>query len=299
MATITGAARAILDSKGRGALGPTPTNANALPMRRTLTLAAALARKPLAQCRILDLACQEGCYAIEAALAGAEVVGVEAREAHVARARECAVAAGVGTRVRYEIGDVRRIDEDALGRFDIVFLLGILYHLEAADAVETIRRIGGLCDDLLIVDTHFAPAAKATATVAGARYDGARVREHDAGDAAATRLARGQASIDNEFAFYFTKPSLTRLLTGAGFPIVLEALAPLDPTKPDDRATFVALKREIHALEVYPWIRNLGEEEIAAAIRRSMPPAPEGRRARLARLLNRALHPLGFAISQR
>lgn len=299
MTLITGEARAILDAKGRGDLGPAASNANAVPVRRTLTVASALARKPLSQSRVLDLACQEGCYAIEAALAGADVVGVEAREAHVARARLCAAAAGVGARARFEVGDVRRVSEAALGRFDVVFCLGILYHLEAADAADTLARVSGLCDDLLVVDTHFAPAGKATAVVDGAAYDGAFVREHAAGDSAATRLARGQASIENEFAFYFTKASLVRLLAGAGFPVVLEVLAPLDVTKPDDRATFVALKRPVHEVEVYPWIRGLSEAAIAAAARSAMPPAPGGLRARVARALNVALHPLGFTIARR
>lgn len=299
MTLITGEARAVLDAKGRGGLGPAAANANALPVRRTLTIAAALAKKPLAGARILDLACQEGCYAVEAALAGAEVVGVEAREAHVARARLVAAAAGVGARARFEVGDVRRISPETLGRFDVVFLLGILYHLEAGDAAETLLRIAALCEDLLIIDTHFAPSAKATATVGGATYEGAYVREHEAGDDAATKRARGQASIDNEFAFYFTRPALIRLLMRVGFPVVLEAHAPLDPTKPEDRATFVALKRPSHEVLVYPWLRGLSEEEIAAAARGAMPHPPEGMRARFARLANLALRPLGFTLAPR
>lgn len=292
-------ARAILDAKGRTDRRPVADNANAIPVRRALTLAAALSRKPLAETRVLDLACQEGCYAIEAALAGARVIGVEGRAEHVARAKVCMAAADVGTRCTIQQGDVRAVSMGSHGRFDIVFMLGILYHLDASDAVATLRRIGGLCEDLLIVDTHFAPVAKDAVAVDGVRLSGAFVREHGADDDAATRLQSGQASLDNEFAFYFTKDALVRLLMASGFPVVLEAQAPLDITKPADRATFVALKRPLHAPQVYPWIAGLHEDDIALRARDNLPAAPGGMRSAVAKLANRLLHPLGFVLQRR
>lgn len=294
-----GEARAILDAKGRGNRGPVDDNANAIPVRRVLTLASALSRKPLAETRVLDLACQEACYGIEAALAGARVIGVEGRAEHVARAQVCVAAADVGARCTIEQGDVRAVSMASHGRFDIVLMLGILYHLDAKDAAATLRRIGGLCDDVLIVDTHFALSAKASVEIEGARFDGAFVREHDAGDDAATKLTRGQASLENEFAFYFTKAALLRLLIASGFAVVLEALAPLDITKPTDRATFVALKRPLHEPRVYPWIAGLGEGDIAARVRENLPREPGGLRTHAARLANRMLHPLGFDLRRR
>lgn len=296
---MTAEARAILDNKGRGELGPVAENANAIPVRRVLTLAAAFSRKPLAQSRILDLACQEGCYGIEAALAGATVVGVEARADHVARANVCIDAAGVRDRVAIEESDVRAVTAEARGRFDIVFLLGILYHLDDRDAIETLKRIAGLCDDLLIIDTHVALASKETFDFEGESYEGAYVREHGANDATAEKLKRGQASIDNEFAFYFTKPSLVRLLTEVGFPVVVEASAPADATKPADRATFVALKRPLHEVRIYPWVAGLSEAEIAVRARPNLPREPGGARAALSRLANRLLHPLGFDLRRK
>jgi len=186
MSLAAGDARAIFDAKGRADRAPVADNANAIPVRRVLTLAAALSRKPLAETRVLDLACQEGCYAIEAALAGARVIGVEGRAEHVARARVCTAAADVEARCTVEQGDVRAVSMGSHGRFDIVLMLGILYHLDAADAVATLRRIGGLCDDVLIVDTHFALSPKDAVTIEGVRYEGALVREHGASDDAAS-----------------------------------------------------------------------------------------------------------------
>lgn len=299
MSLADGEARRILDAKGRGGGAPVADNANAIPVRRTLTLARALSRKPLAETRVLDLACQEGCYAIEAALSGARVIGVEGRADHVARARTCLAAADAGARCTIEQGDVRAVSMASHGRFDIVLMLGILYHLDAGDAVGTLRRIGGLCDDVLIVDTHFAPAARTAVEIDGVRYEGAFVREHGAADDAATRLRSGQASLDNEFAFYFTRDCLVRLLMASGFPVVLEALSPLDVTKPADRATFVALKRDVHDVKVYPWIAGLGEAAIAERARPNLPTEPGGLRARIARAANAILHPMGFDLRRR
>src|SRR4051812_49098104 len=54
-------------------------------LRRLVQAAQDLVGKPLAQCRVLDLACLEGQYAIEFALHGAEALGIEGRAASVAK----------------------------------------------------------------------------------------------------------------------------------------------------------------------------------------------------------------------
>jgi SAM-dependent methyltransferase len=291
--------RAILDAKGRADGRPVATNANALPVRRVLSLAQALARKPLAQSRVLDLACQEGCYALEAALAGAEAVGVEARAHHVARAKICAQRLGLQDKVRFEIGDVRAIDAQTFGAFDIVFFLGILYHLDANDAAETLTRLAGVASDLLIIDTHVALSPKATFTFRGRAYEGAYVREHNESDSAAEREKRLQASIDNTFSFYFTRAALARLLVEVGFSTVLEAHAPLDATKPEDRVTLAVSKAPLHDVQIYPWVAGLSEDALAETARPFLPPRPGGGRTALARLANRLLHPLGFTLARR
>src|SRR5436853_1702027 len=64
-------------------------------LKRIVQMAADLAGKPLDQCRVLDLACLDGQFAIEFALRGAESVGIEIRESHVAKARFAAQALGL------------------------------------------------------------------------------------------------------------------------------------------------------------------------------------------------------------
>src|SRR5207245_1114369 len=65
-------------------IGP---GAGAGKLPRILQVAADLAGKPLAQLRVLDLACLEGGFAIEFARHGAEAVGIEAREANIRKAQ--------------------------------------------------------------------------------------------------------------------------------------------------------------------------------------------------------------------
>jgi hypothetical protein len=288
--------RAILDAKGRADGLPVPANANAIPVRRILTLAESLARRPISGSTVLDLACQEGCYALEFALAGAHSVGIEAREYHVQRARICAEKTGASKLTRFDVGDIRHVDEKSYGRFDIVLLLGILYHLNAVDAADTLMRLANMTNDLLIIDTHIALSNKSSFEFRKRPYEGTYVREHNDGDGPQERLARLQASIDNTFAFYFTKASLARLLVEVGFPIVIEALAPLDVTKPADRATFVAFKRPILTGCLYPWANGLTEDEIASMAAPFLSPLPGGTRARVAKFANVALRKFGFTL---
>ncbi|MCY7392413.1 MAG: hypothetical protein LH647_13305 [Leptolyngbyaceae cyanobacterium CAN_BIN12] len=57
-------------------------------LRRITQLVADIAKKPLPELRVLDLACLEGLYGIELARHGAEVVGIEGREANSAPSRK-------------------------------------------------------------------------------------------------------------------------------------------------------------------------------------------------------------------
>src|SRR3954451_14044594 len=64
-------------------------------LARLVQLASDLSHRPLAETRVLDLACLEGHYAIECGLRGAEVVGIEYREANLSKARFAKEALGL------------------------------------------------------------------------------------------------------------------------------------------------------------------------------------------------------------
>ena len=73
----------------------------------------------------------KGMYALEFAQRGAEVVAIEGREANLEKARFAARA--LGLEVDFQLGDVRDLDAERHGEFDLVLALGILYHLDATD----------------------------------------------------------------------------------------------------------------------------------------------------------------------
>src|SRR5215217_6605312 len=88
-------------------------------LRRILQSAADLVGKPLSQCRVLDLACLEGHYAIEFALQGAEAVGIEGREASLVKCEFVKQALGL-KRVTFVQDDVRNLSREKYGVFDII-----------------------------------------------------------------------------------------------------------------------------------------------------------------------------------
>jgi SAM-dependent methyltransferase len=226
--------------------------ANGAKVRRVMQLTADLTGRPAGELRILDLGCGEGVYAIEAALRGARVVALDARTERMAEGMAVAGRHGLDT-VEFRQEDVRHASRDRHGRFDVVWLLGLLYHLEAPDALALLRRVREMTETL-IVDTLVATAARDEAE----GYEGERVREHADDDPPDVRRARVLRSIDNAFAFRFTRASLVRALRDAGFTSVLECHAPPEPEKQADRLTLAALGGAPVRVATYPAINEPG-----------------------------------------
>lgn len=254
-------ALALFARKGRegGPNVPQAGEANGVKVRRVMQLIADLARRPFQDLRILDLGCGEGVYAIEAGLRGAQVLALDARTERMDEGAACAKRHGLSN-VRFQQEDVRRVTRATHGEFDVVLLLGLLYHLD--EPMPVIENIHGLCTGVLVVDTliSLAPDTELRG------YRGQRVREHDDADSAETRRGKVLKSIDNTFSFRFTRESLVRALRDAGFTTVVECRAPLEPGKADDRITLAALKGEGVRLATYPWVDGASEEEIARRI---------------------------------
>ncbi len=239
--------------------------ANGVKVRRVMQLTADLSRKPFEALRILDLGCGEGVYAIEAALRGAAVLALDARKARMDRG--AAVAARLGLeRLRFVQEDARRVSREHLGGFDVVYLLGLLYHLEESQVFAFLESVSGLCDRLLIVDTLVTLAPDTTMRWRGSDYAGARVREHGDADTPEQRESRLLKSIDNTFSFHFAKPDLLRALRVAGFTSILEAQAPFEPGKAANRVTLAALRGRPVRLSTYPWVNDRSEAEIAGCL---------------------------------
>jgi precorrin-6B methylase 2 len=100
---------------------------------------------------ILEFGCCEGTHTVQLAGLCKEVVALEVRPKNIACALVRLFVHEVRN-VRLLLKDVREVD-GGFGRFDILFHVGVLYHL--ADPVEHLARIAPLGDQLLL-DTHYA-----------------------------------------------------------------------------------------------------------------------------------------------
>lgn len=117
-------------------------------LRRFLQVAADIIAKPLDTLRVLDLACLEGHYGIEFALHGAKVVGIEGRDANLAKAQFAKDALSLSN-LELVRDDVRNLSRERYGEFDVVLCLGILYHLDAPDAMELVKNVCEVVSGLL------------------------------------------------------------------------------------------------------------------------------------------------------
>ena len=103
----------------------------------------------------IDLACHQGWFALRLAQEGLDKVhGVDARASHIADSRLMADILGL-SQAAFEQGDVFELDTDAAGTYDIVLMLGLLYHLE--NPVGAMRIARALCRRVCLIETQVVP----------------------------------------------------------------------------------------------------------------------------------------------
>jgi 2-polyprenyl-3-methyl-5-hydroxy-6-metoxy-1,4-benzoquinol methylase len=209
--------------------------------RRILQAATDVLGRPLAGARVLDLGCLEGLYAIEFARHGADVLGVEVREANIAKARFAKETLGIDN-LEFVKDDVRNLSSERYGSFDVVLCLGILYHLDAPDLFRFVHQMADVTRRCLIIDTHISHTAKISIAHEGKEYWGRFFNEHPPEATAEEKEKAVWASIDNPRSVWLTRESLYDLLAHAGFTSVYECHNPPVPQRGDDRLTFVAIK---------------------------------------------------------
>jgi 2-polyprenyl-3-methyl-5-hydroxy-6-metoxy-1,4-benzoquinol methylase len=210
-------------------------------LKRLVQAAHDFAAKPLAECRVLDLACLEGQYAIEFALHGAEVVGIEGRQVSVDKCNYAKNALSL-TKATFVRDDVRNLSAGKYGRFDIVICSGILYHLTAQDAANFLLKISEVCNGIALLDTHISVSGRTSVSVNGSTVHGHFYTEHYDDDDESAKSSRLWASLDNKTSFWFTEPALMNLMIDAGFTSVVNILAPAMPGEFLDRKTYLARK---------------------------------------------------------
>jgi tRNA (mo5U34)-methyltransferase len=109
---------------------------------------------------VLDIGAWDGFYSFEAAKRGAtDVLSADSfvwdgrgwgKKESFEFARR---ALGLEGKVRDILIDPTELSPEALGgTFDVVFLLGVLYHLE--DPIDVLRRASACCNELLVLETE-------------------------------------------------------------------------------------------------------------------------------------------------
>jgi hypothetical protein len=277
-------------------------NANGVRVRRVMQITSDFAQASFHQLKIIDFACAEGVYAIEAALRGAEVLALDARTERMNDGARAAERLGL-TNLRFEQTDLREVNVGSHGIFDVIFFFGILYHLDYQEVFSVLNNIYEMCQKFIIIDTHIALRGQHSFQHNGESYDGLRVREHADTDSQEVRKSRLGASVDNPFSFWFTKESLLRLLNNVGFTCVCECFVPLEADKPEDSITIVATKGKRVKVSSYPWVNDKTEDEIKRFLNelapRSPSPKPGSRISQLAKSsVQRALWRFGLEITR-
>jgi SAM-dependent methyltransferase len=271
-------------------------------LARMVQVAQDSCRKPLAALRVLDLGCYEGFYTLEFGLQGAEAVGIEGREQHWQKASFAANALGLD-RVRFFQDDVRNLSLEKYGSFDLVLCIGILYHLNQPDVFEFMERIGSVCTDTLILDTHVALKPKQAVAYKDRQYHGFDYYEFPENLSAERRKNAIWASLDNPASFWPTRSSLVNLLRHSGFTSVSEVLMPHTASAGRDRLMLLARKGGIVTPRVLPFfrpehLRDFPEQEYSGVhpyqyshkvwVRRMLDKVPQRLKDRLKKLYKRA-----------
>ena len=106
--------------------------------------------KSLAGKRVLDIGTRDGYFAFECERRGADVTAVDYLPA--AKTGFSIAARLLGSRVRYLQANIYRLDQEQLGTFDMVLMLGLLYHLrDPLGALDVVRDV---CAGELLFETH-------------------------------------------------------------------------------------------------------------------------------------------------
>jgi SAM-dependent methyltransferase len=104
---------------------------------------------------VIDIACHQGWFSTKLAEMGArDVLAVDARDEHVADATLIRDVLGLRN-LRIAKSDVHALTPEALGTFDIVLMLGLIYHLE--NPVGALRVARALTKRLCLVETQIVP----------------------------------------------------------------------------------------------------------------------------------------------
>lgn len=100
----------------------------------------------------LDIACNEGFFALEVCRRGAKrVVGFDARQKSIDKAEFIKRHLG-NERLSFHIENLHHLGPERFGTFDLTLCLGLLYHLE--NPMDALRRVRAVTNDICVIDTQ-------------------------------------------------------------------------------------------------------------------------------------------------
>lgn len=100
--------------------------------------------------RVMDLGCGDGAFANQVlAKHFAQVDGFDFAEHAIARATK----QRPGEHVKFAACDVAAMDYASLGRYDAIFMIGILHHIKRS-AADLLVTLGGITDKLIILEPN-------------------------------------------------------------------------------------------------------------------------------------------------
>ncbi|MBY0586139.1 class I SAM-dependent methyltransferase [bacterium] len=165
--------------------------------------------------RVLELGCLEGGHSVEIARAADHVTAIDSRVDNIERARFIASFFG-RSNVDFILADLERFPLTSLGTFDVIFNVGLLYHLpEPWRLVDELAKIG----KSMFLWTH---TADPSATIVE--------REGFMGQVYKEGGTRDPLSGMSATSFWPTPDSLERMLALAGFKYI--DIVDVDATHP-------------------------------------------------------------------
>ncbi|MGI8886668.1 MAG: class I SAM-dependent methyltransferase [Gaiellaceae bacterium] len=228
---------------------------NELRLQRIVQIVSDVCARPFNELRVLDLGCLEGLFAVEFARRGAQVVGLEGREANIAKARLAKDVLGLDT-LELVQDDIRNLTRAKYGEFDVVLCLGVLYHFDAPAVFEVLKAVSDVCRECAIVETHISTTHRKRFLFEGRTYWGSTldepassVNEHD------RRLL--WSSLGNRRSVLLTRTSLCNALGHSGFTTVFESHLPVEGETSPDWVTLLAMKRARQQLLSAPAVNEL------------------------------------------
>jgi SAM-dependent methyltransferase len=211
-------------------------------LKRVVQIASDFSKRDFRNLRVLDLGCLDGIFSIEFALQGAETVGIDIREDNIVKCNFYKKVVGLEN-VKFIQDDVRNVNKEKYGTFDIVICSGILYHLDIPDSFILLENLYEMASELVITDTLISLSTTTSAFYKDREYFGHIYTEFPEDTSENDQLKLRLAAFKNPRSFWFSRPSLINFLHFCGFTSVFECYNQMHiKFRSEDRCTFVAVK---------------------------------------------------------